>query len=102
MSSERLRNIIEMLRNKNITYEVSHTYLATRAKIFGKYGFTIIHWQRNDKRRERNCRSGEERERVREREIEANSRLKEDKRKRQVDKQERETKVSGPPLRKYM
>ena len=82
----------------------SHTYLAKGAKIFGKYGFTIIHWQRNDKRRERNCRSREERERVREREIEANSRLKEDKRKRQVDKQERETEVSGPPPkgRKYM
>ena len=40
------------------------------------------------------------RERVREREIEANPRLKEDKRKRQVDKQERETEVSGPPLRR--
>ena len=60
----------------------SHTYLAKGAKIFGKYGFTIIHWQRNEKRRERNCRIREEREREREkeREIEANSRLIKEKR----------------------
>ena len=52
-----------ILRIRTSHMRFSHTYLAKGAKIFGKYGFTIIHWQRNDKRRERDCRSREERER---------------------------------------